>query len=519
MTSRSKSQGLVVLVGAGPGAEPLATAEAISWINQADVIVYDRLAGESLLRHGRDDAKRIDVGKGPGRPSPDQGEINEILIREGAKGLLVVRLKGGDPLVFGRGGEEGEALAEAGVPFRIVPGVTAALAAGAWAGIPLTDRRVASSVAFVTAREDPAKAASTVNWSALAGIDTVVIYMGVGNLREVIGRLIAAGRDGRTPAAIIASAGTPRQQTVTAPLAELPEAAEAAGIAPPAVTIVGDVVTMREKLAWVEKLPLFGRTVLVTRPARQAADLSNRLAQLGAAAIAAPAVEIAEPDDWSAVDDALGRLGEFDLVAFTSVNGVEAFDRRCRCLGLDARSLGGVTIAAIGQATADALRARFIDPDIMPEDFTTAALGEAIVSAGNCAGRRILLPRADIAEPALAQRLGSAGAHVEEVAIYRTVRPAALSDEAVAALSGRQVHWVTFTSASTVANFLALLAEAGTDPAEALAPPVKLAAIGPVTAEAIRAAGLAPAAIAAEHTLDGLVAAIVRAETEDNIDE
>jgi len=513
MTVGQTSEGLVVLVGAGAGQEQLATREAVSWISRAEIVVYDRLACPALLGLAPPSAERIDAGKRAGGCGPDQGPIIEILISRARAGRLVVRLKGGDPLIFGRGGEEADALAAAGVPYRIVPGVTAAAVAAAYAGIPLTDRRCASSVAIVTGRQDPAGEAGETNWQALAGIDTVVIYMGVGALGEVASRLIAAGRDARTPAAAVSSAGSSRQRTITAPLGELPAATEQAGLAPPAVVIVGEVVNLRERIAWFEKLPLFGRTVVTTRPAGQSAELRARLVEHGAGVIEAPAIEIAEPADPSAVDEALRQAGQFDLVAFTSVNGVEAFVRACRRLGGDGRMLGGSKVAAVGAATAGALRRHFIEPDVVPARFTTAALAEAVISAGDVTGKRILLARAASAEPDLATRLRQAGARIEEVAFYRTAAAAALPGEAVGALRDRRVDWITFTSRSTVDNFLALLAEAGLDAREAMAPPVRLAAIGPVTAGAVRSAGFSPAAVAEEHTADGLVKAILACPT------
>ena len=513
MTVGQTSRGLVVLVGAGAGQEQLATREAATWINRADVVVYDRLACPGLLRLVSPSAERIDVGKRAGGDGPDQRQITETLIGRARAGRLVVRLKGGDPLIFGRGGEEAEALAAAGVPYRIVPGVTAAAVAASYAGIPLTDRRCASSVAFVTGRRGPDGDAGEIGWQGLAGIDTVVVYMGVGALGEVASCLIDAGRDARTPAAAVSSAGSSRQRTVTAPLGELPAAAEQAGIAPPAVVIVGEVVNLRERMAWFEKLPLFGRTVVTTRPHGQSAELSARLAEHGAAVVEAPAIEIADPDDPSAVDEALRQAGQFDLVVFTSVNGVEAFVRSCRRLGGDGRMLGSSKVAAVGAATADVLRRNFIEPDIVPRSFTTAALAEAIISAGDVTGQRILLARAASAEPDLADRLRQAGARVEEVAFYRTVRAAALPAEALDALRDRQVDWITFTSRSTVENFLALLTDAGLDARETIAPPVRLAAIGPVTAEAVRSAGFSPAAVADEHTAGGLVKAIIDCPT------
>ncbi len=506
MATDRRAGGLVVLVGAGPGEQTLATSAAAMWISRADVIIYDRLVPTGLLDRARADAERLHVGKTPGRPSPAQDEISALLIRHARAGRLVVRVKGGDPLVFGRGGEEAEALADAGVPFRIVPGVTAAVAAAAYAGIPLTDRRHGSSVAFVTGRQDPAKAGTTVNWPALAGIDTNVFYMGVGSLGEIVRRLIEAGRDPSTPAAIVAAASTPRQRVVTARLAELAAAATKAGVEPPALTIVGEVTALHQKLAWFEKLPLFGQTVVVTRPAHQAGDLAAQLGELGAAVVEAPAIEIRPPADAAAVDSALRRLGRFHLVVFTSVNGVEAFVRRCRELGLDGRALASAKVAAVGSVTAEALRQSFIRPDIVPHTFTTEALAAAIRSAGDLAGKRALLARADLADPQLAHQLRSAGAEVEEVAFYRTVRPERLPGEAIAAIRQRRADWVTFASSSAVRNFVALL---GREAAEMLGQ-VKHAAIGPVTAETLTAAGLKPTVVAEEHTIEGLVDAIVR---------
>ena len=505
MSHRQRSCGLVVLVGAGPGEQSLAATAAIKWLSRCDVIIYDRLAAASLLRHARGEAQRIYVGKTPGQPGPDQQSINRLLIDHARAGRLVVRLKGGDPFIFGRGGEEAEALAAAGVRFRVVPGVTAAAAAAAYAGIPLTDRRFASSVAFVTGRQDATKGTSAINFQALAGIDTVVFYMGVASLPQIVARLLEAGRDGQTPAAIVASASTPRQRTVTAPLAELPAAAARASIEPPAVTIVGRVAALRESLAWFEQLPLFGRTVVVTRPAGQAGEIAERLSELGAAVVEAPAIEILPAAD-PAADAALRDVGRFDLVAFTSVNGVEAFVRRCGELGLDGRSLASARVGAVGPATAEALRQHFIRPDIVPATFTTEALGEAILAAGDLAGRSVLLCRADIASDRLPAQLRSAGAKVEAVAMYRTACPASLPDEALAAIREGRADWVTFTSSSSVSNFLKLLGPDGPKLLES----ARLAAIGPVTAETLRSHGLAPAAVAAEHTIQGLLEVILQ---------
>ena len=509
MTAPDSSAGLVVLVGAGPGPAGLLTRAGARWLARAEVVVYDRLVDRSVLRLAPGSAERIDVGKAPGGVGPDQQRINELLIERARAGRCVVRLKGGDPLVFSRGGEEAEALARAGVPYRIVPGVTAALAAAAAAGIPLTDRRFASSVAFVAGHRPAGGEPRPIDWAALAGIETVVFYMGLGKLGEISTRLIEAGRDPQTPSAVVTLPARGGPGTVVAPLEHLARAARRAGLRPPAVIIVGRVVSLRGRLAWMEKLPLFGQTVIVTRPARQAGELAERLEELGAAVIVAPAIEVRPPADFAAVDSALRRLGQFDLVVFTSPNGVAAFISRCRQLGLDGRALAGAKVAAIGPATADVLRGQFIRPDIVPGTFTTEALVAAIRSSCDLAGRRVLLVRPEAVGESLRAALSSAGAAVEEVAFYRVARPPRLDEKAAAALARRRVDWVTFTSSSAVENFSQLLAEAavrhGVEPDLR---GVRLAAIGPVTAGTMRSLGLEPAVVAGEHSVEGLVRAM-----------
>lgn len=498
--SQSRS-GLVVLVGAGPGSQSLITLAGFRWLSKADTVVYDRLVGAGLLDLCHRHAKLIYVGKGRGQESAEQEKINQLLVDHCRAGELVVRLKGGDPLVFGRGGEEARALRRAGCEFRIVPGISAAIAAGACAGIPLTDRKLASTAALVTGHEDPAKEVSAINFEALAGIDTVVFYMGVGKLDEIAARLVAAGRAAATPAAVVERAATPRQRTVTATLATIGDKARQAGIKPPALLIVGEVVSLRRTLAWYEQLPLFGQTVMVTRARGQASRLAEKLTTLGAEVIEAPAIAVEPPADLTPVDSALNRIGRFDWLVFTSPNGVEAFVDRCRQLHLDARNLGGVNIAVVGPGTDKALRENFLAADLIPGSYTTEALGEALVARG-VGGKRVLLARADIAAPQLAKTLTEAGADLTEIAIYRTVRPDALGQQALEALKAGAVDWITFTSSSTVRNFL--------DLADGLdLSCVKPAAIGPVTAETLEAHGLKPAVIAEPCTIDALVEAIL----------
>ena len=505
MGNTRNSRGLAVLVGAGPGDTGLLTVAGLKWLSRADVVLYDRLASSALLAACRREAERIYVGKRPDAHALSQDEINALLVAKCLAGLLVVRLKGGDPLIFGRGAEEADALADAGCDYRIVPGVTAAIAAGAYAGIPLTDRRAASTVTFVTGHEDPAKDASAIDYAALARVDTLVFYMGVGNLPAIAAALLEAGRDGATPAALVQNATRPDQRTVTATLATVADAAKRHNVRPPALLIVGEVVRIRERIAWLERLPLFGRTVLVTRTRRQASALTERLAELGANVIECPTIEIHPPAETARFDDALRRLGEFDWLVLTSPNGASAVIERMGVLGLDGRALASVRIAAVGPATADVLEQHFLRPDLMPPKFTTQALAEALVAEARGAAGRYLLLRADIATDALPEALRLAGGHVEEGAAYRTVRPDALPEDAVSALRDGRAHWVTFTSSSTAANFLALIDGEGVSLAG-----VKLASIGPVTTEALRAGGLTPAVTAEVHTIDGLIEAMLR---------
>jgi len=505
MKRRETQIGLAVLVGAGPHEESLMTRAALRWIKSADTVIYDRLVNRSILSHCRADAELIYAGKVPGEAALTQQQISALLVEKCRVGKLVVRLKGGDPFVFGRGGEEAEALAAAHLPYRIVPGVTAAVAAGAYAGIPLTDRRRASSVVFVTGREDPDKGESSIDYDALAKIDTVVFYMGVGNLSELVRRLTEAGRDGRTPVAVVADATSPRQRTVVATLATIVDNAQSRAVSPPAVVIIGDVAAMHDRLQWFEKLPLFGLTVLVTRPAGQAAEMCARLREYGAEAVAAPAIEIAPPESFDAVDGILRRLGEFDWLVFTSANGAAALFDRLEALGMDGRALGGVKVAAVGPATAAALRQRTIRPDLVPRTFTTDALAKALCAEGALGSKRMLLARADIARGGLAEQLSRAGAIVEQVCVYRTLRPAALPQEATEALLAGRTDWITLTSSAAVENLLSLV-----DCLDVNLTDTRFAAIGPVTAKTLISHGLQPAVVADPHTTDAMVSGIVR---------
>ena len=546
---------MCVLVGAGSGDPQLITLAGAGWLAKAQVVVYDRLASPQLLALAPAEAARVYVGKGRDGHAMEQEQINQLLVDETAAGKLVVRLKGGDPFVFGRGGEEADALHAAGLAFRIVPGVTAAIAGGAYAGIPVTDRRLASSVALVTGHEDPTKDASSLNWAALAGIDTLVFYMGVTNLPQIAASLMAAGRGGDTPCAVIERATTPRQRTVTGTLATIAEVSRREGVAPPAITIVGQVVGLRDTLRWFDRLPLHGQTVLVTRTRTQASQLSAQLALQGAAVIESPTIEIAPPADWAQVDRAIDGLARaingparaaaragtpklrsaaleggactfacasdraYDYLVLTSPNGVEMFFGRLAALGHDSRLLATVRVAAVGPATAAALAAKGIRADLTPREYTTASLGAALLEDARSLALphppRVLLARADLANPELAQVLQGSGYDVHDVTVYRTVRPSGLGAEALDALREGRVDWITFTSSSTAENFLSLLAASGLDAPATLAPPtgrrVRLAAIGPVTAATLHRHNLPPDAIADPCTIDALVEAMTAA--------
>lgn len=508
MEPNEQTAGQVILLGAGPGDPTLVTQAGCNWLSRCDVVVYDRLSPDELLELTPATAERIYVGKQPDRHPVPQEQINQLLIDRARKGKLVVRLKGGDPLIFGRGGEEAAALREAGVSFRIVPGITAAVAAASYAGIPLTDRRVASSVAFVTGQEDADRDDTRIDWAALAGVDTLVVYMGVRALGEITAALVASGKPAETPAAMVERASTSAQRVVAGTLGEIADLAAAQNVKPPALLIVGPTVTLRRQIAWREHLPLAGKCVLVTRSRSQASRLSEQLRDAGAEVIEAPTIDIEPAPQTAAIDGAIARLGEFDWLCFTSSNGVDGFFARLIETGRDVRSLGKVRIAAIGSATAGALEARGLLADLMPSPFTSAAMADALLATGRIAGKRFLLARADIATDDLPSALAAAGAEVTDLTVYRTARPESLPPAAVDALRADRVDWVTFTSSSTVDNFAALAGGLDGSIKDALGR-ARCASIGPVTSAALRAQGLSPAVQAEPHTIDALVAAII----------
>jgi uroporphyrinogen III methyltransferase/synthase len=489
----------VYLVGAGPGDPGLVTARALDLIRTADVILHDRLVGAGILEGARADAELVYVGKRPGDPERDQAETEALMLENARAGRSVVRLKGGDPFVFGRGGEEAETLAAAGVAFEVVPGVTAGIAAPAYAGIPVTHREDASAVAFVTGHEDPTKPETALDWEALACFPgTLVLYMGVKNLPLVAERLQAAGRDPTEPAAAIERGTLAGQRTVTATLRELPEAVAGAELHAPAILLFGPVAARRDAIAWLERRPLHGRTVVVTRARAQASGLAATLRGLGAEVVELPAIRIEPRLDSAAVHDAVATLHTYALVCLTSPNGVRLLFEAMGSHGLDARALANATIAAIGPGTAAALAEYGVIADVVPDRFVAEALIEALAGI-DVRDRPVLVARAAEARDVLPDALAERGARVDVVALYETVReqPDPASIEAAA-----DADYVTFTSSSTVRNLLAAVGDRF--PAAA-----RTVSIGPVTSQALREAGLAVDVEAERHDPAGLVEALL----------
>jgi uroporphyrinogen III methyltransferase / synthase len=495
----SARAGVVYLVGAGPGDPGLMTARGLELIASADVVFYDRLIPPGALDGTREDVELVYVGKQPGAPSVPQEEIGERLIEAARTGRSVVRLKGGDPFVFGRGGEEAEALREAGVEFEVVPGVTAGVAASAYAGIPVTHRDEASAVAFVTGHEDPEKEETALDWEALARFPgTLVFYMGVKRLAENAAALIEAGRDPEEPAAAIERGTMAGQRTLAATLGTIAEAVEREGIGAPALIVVGPVAALRERLAWLERRPLHGRRVVVTRARAQASGLAATLRGLGAEVVELPAIRIEPRIESAEVRGAVDSISEYALVCLTSPNGVRLLFEALAAAGRDARALAGATVAAIGPGTTRALAERGIAADVVPERFVAEALVEAL-SGIEVEGRRVLVARAAEARDVLPDALRERGAAVDVVSLYETVREQP-SDEAVEA--AQAADYVTFTSSSTVANLTDALGDRFPSGAH-------IVSIGPVTSEAARAAGLPVHVEAERHDIDGLVTALL----------
>jgi uroporphyrinogen III methyltransferase/synthase len=500
-------KGTVYLVGAGPGDPGLITVKAVECLKQADVVIYDFLATPKLLNHAREGAEVIYVGKKGGDHTLPQDKINELIAAKAKEGNTVVRLKGGDPFIFGRGGEEAEVLVQQGIPFEIVPGVTSAIAAPAYAGIPLTHRKYNTSVAFITGHEDPTKEASTINWPKLStSVGTLVFLMGVKNLPTITENLIANGRDPKTPVALVRWGTTSQQATVTGTLETIVAEVEAVGLKPPAIIVVGEVTELRDTLNWFEKRPLLGKTVVVTRARAQASDLVDRLSDLGAECFECPTIKVVPPEDWSPLDAAMDNLADYDWLVFTSVNGVSYFFERLFQRGKDVRALGDVRTAAIGPATAKRLGDFGLTSDIVPETYQAESVIEAFAKEA-MEGKRVLLPRAKEARPILPVELNKMGAVVDAIATYETEQGSENVDTLIKRLEEGSIDIVTFTSSSTVKNFKALLPS---DKFESLIQGVIVASIGPITTDTAKELGFKVDITAKDFTIPGLCDAILQ---------
>jgi uroporphyrinogen III methyltransferase/synthase len=501
-----KAKGIVYLVGAGPGDAGLLTVRGAELLARAGVVVYDALVNKDLLRLAPPEAELIYAGKRSSDHALPQGKLNELLVDKARAGHCVVRLKGGDPYVFGRGGEEAEELAAAGVAFEVVPGVTSVIAGPNYAGIPLTHRDFCSSFTVVTGHEDPDKEGPEVDWASVAKAPgTKVVLMGVANVKSISQALIGHGMPESTPVAMIRWATTGRQQTVVGTLATIAEDAERAGFKPPGLVVIGEMVRLRDRLNWFEKRPLFGRRIVVTRTRAQASSLARLLLDRGADVLEIPTIRILPPTGQHEIAEALLELNSYDWLVFTSPNGVDAFFALFFKAFEDLRDIGGVRIAAVGPATADKLRALHLKVDATPKKFLASNLAAAMGEQGSIENLKVLLLRAEVANRDLPKQLEEMGAIVDDIACYKTVPETEDRNGSAARLLETGADWITFTSSSTVENFNArielksLLAQY---------PNIKLASIGPETSKALVALGLKPDLEAKNHTTEDLVKAI-----------
>ncbi|MFQ6617891.1 MAG: uroporphyrinogen-III C-methyltransferase [Fidelibacterota bacterium] len=505
-----ENRGIVYLVGAGPGDPALISVKGLEVIRNCQVIVYDNLVDESLLKEAPPSAELIYVGKKAGAHTLPQKQINSLLISLAKSGKSVVRLKGGDPFVFGRGGEEALALARKGICFEVIPGITAGVAAPASAGIPVTHRGLASSVTFITGHEDPEKEASALNWDNLAGEPgTLIFFMGMKNLPIIAGKLMKSGKSPQTPAAVIYKGTTPEQRTVVGCLSDIVEKVRQKDIKPPSVIVIGHVVELRRYIKWYESLPLYGKTIVVTRSRDQASSLVQQLQSLGANVMEFPLIRILPPKNYEPIDEVISSLDKFDWVIFTSVNGVDYFFQRMFQTGIDTRELKGVKIAVVGPATERKLNSYHLFADCMPGKFTSSEILKKLKKHGNLKGKRILLPRSDIADKTLPRELEKAGAHVVEVSMYRTaLEKNALKRDLMERIKSDGVDWITFTSSSTVRNFCKIFKGELSE----LRGKFKTASIGPITSKTLMEYDMKVDVESNEHTISGLVKTILNEE-------
>jgi len=502
--------GTVYLVGAGPGDAGLLTLRGAELLGRADVVVYDALVNPELLRLAPEGAEVIYGGKRSKNHAIPQGDLNRLLVEKARAGHTVVRLKGGDPYLFGRGGEEAEELAREGVPFEVVPGISSFYAAPNYAGIPVTHREHCSNVTVLTGHEDPTKEESSIDWKNLAeNPGTKVVLMGVERIGAIAQRLIENGLSADTPVGMVRWGTRGEQETIEGTLGTIARVVEETKFKSPAVTIIGSVVGLRPRLNWFETRPLFGRRIVVTRTRKQASELSRQLSELGAEVLEIPTIKVVAPDDPKPVIDAIMGLHSYSWIVFTSPNGVDHFFKYFFQAFDDLRDLGGTRIAAVGPATEARLKALHLRVDVKPEKYVTAEVAKAINDFENVENLNILLARAQVANPDLPRQLEELRAIVDDVACYKTVPETEDVNGAAARLTDSGADWITFTSSSTVENFHARF-----DLPDLIEtyPDIKLASIGPETSKAIRALGLEPAIEAKEHTIKGLVNALLEAE-------
>lgn len=503
-------QGKVYLVGAGPGDPGLITMRGRYLLEKAEVVVYDYLASRRLLRYVPADARFVYAGKrGGAEHTHTQEEINQMLVDFAREGKIVVRLKGGDPFIFGRGGEEVETLARNDIAFEVVPGVTSATAAATYAGIPITHRDYTATVAFLTGHEDPTKQTSNIDWGKIAtGIGTIVVYMGIKNLPVIVKNLMDHGRSPDTPVAVVRWASTPEQKSVVGTLATIADIVAEAGIKPPALIIIGEVVNLRNTIDWFEKRALFGRRIIVTRTREQASELVAGLEENGASCYECATIHIEPVDDYHILDEALERIDEYHWILFTSLNGVKYFFKRLYAKGLDARDLKGPDIGAVGKSTADLLSQYGVNADLIPPVFTGEGLAESLLDQG-VEGRNVLIPRAAEGRELLPETLRGAGAQVTIAPIYRNLPPGGRRDELRAELESGEVDMVTFTSSSTVRNFLTMVDAADQEDLLRLMSGVSISAIGPITAKTVTDSGLKVDVQPQQHTIEAMIKAII----------
>lgn len=499
------AKGKIYLVGAGPGDPGLITVKGVAALSEADCVIYDFLANSRLLEHAGEGAETIYVGKKGNQKTISQSEINALIIKKAKQGKTVVRLKGGDPFIFGRGGEEAEEAVKAGLSFEVIPGVTSATAAPAYAGIPLTHRDLASSVTFITGQENPLKERSSIAWDRLStGRGTLVFLMGWKSLPLITEKLLSNGWPSSTPVALVRWGTMTKQKTAVGTLGNITELAEEAGIRPPMITIVGDVVTLRERLNWFEAKPLFGRRILVTRALEQAGAFAGILEKNGAEVVAFPTIKTMGPPSWAPLDKAIKNLASYDWAIFTSVNGVKYFFQRLDKLGLDARELKGVKICAVGPMTAKAIERLHLKVDLTPGEYVAEGLLSSLGKRG-IKGKRFLLPRALKAREVLPEEIRALGGHIDIAPAYRTVKPAKAAGELRRLFEEKEIDAVTFTSSSTVTNFVSIFKKSEI---KGLLEGVTIACIGPVTAKTAVDGGLVVDVMPGKYTIPALCAAM-----------